>query len=80
MKIVIGDPTKGIAPKGKKAGRADLVSRRVRDEHGKLVTTYAVDVQSGTLANDMFTIFRRNVARARRETREILKKNGIAAE
>lgn len=80
MKITIGDPTSGIAPKGTKPGRAKLPARRVRDEHGQVVTVYTVDAASSTLANDLLTVFSRNVTRARRDQRELRKKLGIAAE
>ncbi len=80
MKFVVGDPTRGIAPRGRKPGRAKLPTRRVQDEQGRLVTTYAVDANSETLVNDMLTVFRRNVARARRDNKASRKKIGIAAE
>lgn len=79
MKIVLGDPTANIAPKGK-LGRAKLKAHRVRNQDGQLVTEYEIDPRSSTLSNDMLTVFRRNVARARRETREARKKLGVAAE
>ncbi len=44
------------------------------------MTTYAVDANSETLVNDMLTVFRRNVARARRDNKASRKKIGIAAE
>lgn len=80
MKIVVGDPTKGIAPKGSKPGHAKLRTSRGRTESGELVTMYAVDAHSDTLTNDMLTVFRRSVARARRKARQSAKKLGIAAE
>lgn len=80
MKIVIGDPTQGIAPRGSKPGRANLPSHRARDEQGNVVTVYTVDTASKTLANDMLTVFRRNVARARKSERAARKKLGVAAE
>jgi hypothetical protein len=80
VKIVIGDPTAGIAPKGRKPGRAKLPFQRVRDENGHFVTVYTVDAGSGTLTNDMLTVFTRSVARARRENRAIRKKLSVAAE
>jgi len=41
---------------------------------------YSIDAGSGTLTNDMLTVFRRNVTRARRKARETGKKFGVAAE
>ena len=53
-----------------------------RDYHklGEIVTMYSIDAGSGTLTNDMLTVFRRNVTRARRKARETGKKFGVAAE
>jgi hypothetical protein len=79
MKITIGDPVRGIAPKGTKPGRAKLPTQRIRSEGGKLVTVYTLDAASESLSNDWFTVFRRNVARARRQQRAA-KKHAVAAE
>ena len=80
MKIVTGDPTKGIAPRGVKPGRAKLRKVRLRTQDGLPANGYVIDVDSDTLTNDMLTLFRLNVARARKETRARLKTLSVAAE
>lgn len=80
MKIVTGDPTQGIAPRGAKPGRAKLRKVRLRTQDGKPANGYLINMDSDTLTNDMLTLFRLNVARARKETRAQLKKLRVAAE
>jgi hypothetical protein len=79
MKIVLGDPNVGVAAKSR-LGKAKLKTRRVRDEQGQFVTVYVIDPRSKSLSNDMLTVFRRNVARARRQTQAAGKKLGVPAE
>ena len=59
---------------------AALPARRVRTEDGGMQTIYTVDAHSATVGEDILALFRLNVARARRETREAMKHRGIAAE
>lgn len=80
MKIVIGDPTQGIAPRGTKPGRAKLRKVKLRTQDGQPANGYAIDIDSGSLTNDMLTLFRLNVGRARKATRAQLKKLRVAAE
>lgn len=80
VKIVIGDPVAGLATGGRRPGHADVAAKRIVGEDGKPVTVYTLDANSETLSNDMFTVFRRNVARARRAHRDLVKKHGTAAE
>lgn len=80
MKIVTGDPTRGIAPRGAKPGRSRLRRVRLRTQDGEPANGYLIDIDSNTLTNDMLTLFRLNVARARKETRVRLKKLSVAAE
>lgn len=79
MKVSFGDPSARKSGKGRRSGAA-LPARRVRTEDGGMQTIYTVDAHSATVGEDILALFRLNVARARRETREAMKHRGIAAE
>ncbi len=76
-KIKIGDPSKlraGPKPAIRRGGK------RVRDEHGQVVTMYTLDANSETVGDEVLALFKRNAIRARRAHRDLIKKHGVAAE
>jgi hypothetical protein len=63
----------------KKAG--SVHAKRVRKADGKFVRVLSLDANSATFIDDLTTVFRRNVARARRENRQLLgSADGLRAE
>ena len=54
------------------SGTASVGEKRVRDaESGKLVTVRTLDGQSKTFGEDLTYVFTRNVAKARRENKQV---------
>lgn len=78
-KIKIGDPSElGAHRRG--GATAGPSVKRVRDERGRLVTMYTLDANSASVGDDVLTVFKHNVAKARRAHRDLVKKHGVAAE
>jgi hypothetical protein len=58
--------------KSRKAAKsASVGEKRVRDEAGQIRTLRTLDGQSKTFGNDLTYVFARNVARARRENKQV---------
>jgi hypothetical protein len=55
---------------GKELG--SVREKRVRDSEGKSVRILSLDANSATFIDDLTIVFRKNVARARRENRRLL--------
>jgi hypothetical protein len=45
--------------------------KRVRDAAGKILTVRTLDAQSKTFAKDLTYVFQKNVAKARRENKQV---------
>ncbi len=58
------------ARSAKKSG--SVREKRVRNSQGELVRVLSLDANSPTFIDDLTTVFRRNVARARRENLRLL--------
>jgi len=60
---------------GKKIGTgknaSSVTEKRVRDDAGNLLTIRTLDGRSKTFANDLTYVFTRNVAKARRENKQV---------
>jgi hypothetical protein len=56
-------------------------AKRVRNADGKSVRVLSLDANSKTFVDDLTMIFRKNVAKARRENRQLLgSADGVRAE
>ncbi len=64
----------------RRARATPLKTRRVLRDDGTLETIHLLDARSPNVGDQFLRLFQLNVARARRETREMQKKRGIAAE
>ncbi len=62
---VIRDLKCGKLPASKKAG--SVREKRVRNAEGKLVRVLSLDANSATFIDDLTTVFKKNVAKARHE-------------
>jgi hypothetical protein len=63
----------------KKAG--SVRSKRMRNADGKFVQVLSLDANSATFIDDLATVFRKNVAKARRENRQLFgSADGLRAE
>lgn len=61
-----------IARGGATAGKTPSVGeKRVRDAAGKILTMRTLDAQSATFAEDLTYVFQKNVAKARRENKQV---------
>ena len=72
---------KELYPKGaaKKAG--SVREKRMRNADGKLARVLSLDANSATFFDDLTTVFQRNVAKARRENRQLFgSADGLRAE
>jgi hypothetical protein len=58
--------TKGAEQKG------SVTEKRVRGPDGRLVKVLTIDANSPTFGNDLSYVFRKNVAKARRENKKLL--------
>ncbi len=67
-KVVIADLSK--RRNGKSAG--SVREKRLRDAGGNLVRVLSIDANSETFGSDLELLFKRNVARARRENKKLL--------
>lgn len=67
-KIVIAKLNK---PRNAKAA-GSLREKRLRDSDGKVVRVLSIDANSKTFGSDLEELFRRNVAKARRENKRLL--------
>jgi hypothetical protein len=65
-KVVIKDLSKGLAA----AGRRALPEKRVINAEGKIVKIPTIDSNSPHFSADLLQLFRRNVAKARRENKQ----------
>ena len=63
--VVVRDLKSGKLRPSKKAG--SVREKRVRNAEGKLVRVLSVDANSATFIDDLTTVFRKNVAKARHE-------------
>lgn len=61
------------AAKGSKvaAKTATVGEKRVRDAAGKILTLRTLDARSKTFGKDLTYVFRKNVAKARRENKQV---------
>jgi hypothetical protein len=68
-KIVV----KSVGPKAKPTdGRnTAVVEKRVRDAEGNVKTLRTLDVGSATFGDDLLYVFKKNVAKARRDNKRI---------
>jgi hypothetical protein len=69
VKVVIIRPEKGrkSAPKAEHVG-----TKRVRDAAtGRILTMRTIDARSDSFSNDLTYVFTRNVAKARRENKQV---------
>jgi hypothetical protein len=57
-------------PKPKKPGA--VTEKRVRNIEGQVKTVWTLDARSPTFGTDLQYVFRKNVAKARRENRRII--------
>ena len=65
-KVIVG---KLAAPRRK---GASVTLKRVRGAEGQVKTLHSLDVGSNTFGNDLQYVFRKNVAKARRDNKQIL--------
>lgn len=49
-----------------------VAEKRVRDEHGKVSVIRTIDASSKTFSDDLTYVFKRNVAKARRENKRVV--------
>jgi hypothetical protein len=63
-------PLRTQARGAKKTG--SVRAKRMRNAEGKFVRVLSLDANSATFIDDLTTIFQRNVAKARRENRQLL--------
>jgi hypothetical protein len=68
--IVVTELNRGRTGRRKKSG--SVREKRMRTSEGKSVRVLTLDANSTTLIDDLTTVFERNVARARRENRQLL--------
>lgn len=59
--------TKVVIAKLKQHGSTSVKTKRVRSASGKFQMFHTLDADSPTFANDLNLIFRKNVAKARRD-------------
>jgi hypothetical protein len=72
---------KALYPKGAKKKAGSVREKRMRNSEGKFVRVLSLDANSATFIDDLTTVFQRNVARARRENRQLLgSADGLRAE
>jgi hypothetical protein len=67
--IIANLQTSKLRTAKKKAG--SVREKRVRDPNGKYVRVLCLDANSPTFTDDLTTVFRKNVARARRENKKL---------
>jgi len=71
---------RGSKKKRKVKMRGSVREKRVRNSEGKLVRILSIDANSPTFIDDLTLLFQKNVARARRENRRLLRSaDGILA-
>lgn len=51
---------------------ASVTEKRVRDDQGKVLTVRTIDGRSKTFGTDLTYVFTRNVAKARRENKQVM--------
>jgi hypothetical protein len=62
-----------VRAKAKSAKRPGSVrEKRVRNSEGEIVRVLSLDANSATFIDDLTTVFQKNVAKARRENRQLL--------
>jgi hypothetical protein len=64
---------KKTARASKLAAKRSVAQRRVQRADGKFVTVLKLDADSKTFTDDLTYLFEKNVAKARRQNREILR-------
>jgi hypothetical protein len=52
--------------------KGSVAEKRLRNAEGKLVRVLSIDANSKTFDNDLTELFRKNVAKARRENKRLL--------
>jgi hypothetical protein len=69
VNVVVADLKKVKVRRGKKAG--SVREKRMRNADGKYVRVLSLDANSATFIDDLTTVFEKNVAKARRENRQL---------
>lgn len=67
--VRISDLKRSKARPAKKAG--SVHEKRMRNSAGKVVRVLSLDANSATFIDDLTTVFRKNVAKARRENKQL---------
>ena len=52
--------------------RASVAEKRIRRADGKITTIRTIDANSRTFGSDLTYVFKRNVAKARRENKKVI--------
>ena len=63
--VIIRDLKRGKLRSGRKVG--SVRAKRVRNSEGKLVRVLSIDANSASFIDDLTTVFKKNVAKARHE-------------
>ena len=75
VKVIVG---KLNAPQRKRAAARSVTVKRVRDTEGRVKTLRTLDVGSRTFGDDLQYVFRKNVAKARRDNKQVVGAPDIA--
>lgn len=67
--VVVASLKRTKARSGKKS--SSVREKRMRSGEGKLVRVLSLDANSATFIEDLTTVFKRNVAKARRENKHL---------
>jgi hypothetical protein len=67
--VIVRDLRRGKSGRNRLAG--SVREKRMRTSDGKSVRVLSLDANSGTFIDDLTTVFAKNVARARRENKQI---------
>lgn len=54
------------------AKKSSVREKRMRDTEGRLIRVLSLDANSATFIDDLTTVFQKNVAKARRENKQLL--------
>lgn len=73
-KIVIAQ----LNPKASASRKTGVTEKRVRDLEGQVKTLRTVDLNSRTFGEDLTYVFRKNVAKARRDNKKIIGTTDVA--
>ncbi len=64
--------TRIVIRKLENSKKGSVAEKRLRNAEGKLVRVLSIDANSKTFDSDLTELFRRNVAKARRENKRLL--------